>query len=944
MSATGRRTPSRWAATWAITRRELVSTFATPVGYVTVALVSCLLGAIFVAVSLRDGEPATLRVVMLAAAWTLLAAAPAIAMRSFSDEFRQGTWETLLASPIRPWQAVVGKFVACVLFLVVLLAVPVGAAGFALELHSDPDWGEIATGFGGLVLAGSAFIAIGILASTTTANQLVAFLLPVFALFALTLGSRALAVALPASWAPAAFAAEPLRRVEDFVLGLVDTSNVAYFVVASLAALVLASVALGRVREGGFGGRAPTRLRRLLARAETALFALGVLACAGAATALAGTPPLRREFDATKTRAYSLSPATEEFVARLPGDWSVALLLGESSADPASLRRVDEVLERMHEANPSLTTERVDPLDPASAAQYDALLGRLEAADAAALESWRPALEAAFRSYDSLRAFARDENAALHAALAAAPGDFPVRGQLEQLSGGLLQLTDAGDAFLAAVKGLLRTSASRPLPDWDGARSALIANDRLWSDQFATVATVSRNWATNAQLPESIRTWAAAHGHRFEREAGVRRAEQYALEELPDLAAAGVGRVIGQGECAVILSPRGSLAIPSWQIVPSRADLRSASGTARGRSTLGYDFAARAEQVIAGAMRSLTIERLPTVVFVHAEERSVLERSEDRNELVAMADALRTARFGVREWPVTRTDRPTEARGERFVFAVLPPLKRDGLQVSEREKRLIETTRSLLAQGEPTLVTFARNLLPVFGQRDPWDAVAADLGVSVDTGRVLLELVALAADRTETRPWQEIHRFETAHPIGAAVNGQSLVVNHPTPVSPISDRGQAVAVVEPSANRWLEDDWRSDAATVRTVPDGKRLGEPMPVVVAIEDFGPDRAERRSVVVGSGGWMLSSIADASQSLGGDRFVLTNPGNRALLIASVAWLAGLDPTSFGGAEREVARVHSVTDLTRAAWFALLVVGVPLAVAITGTGVALRRRRDA
>ncbi|MBL9149659.1 MAG: Gldg family protein [Phycisphaerae bacterium] len=935
--------PRRLATTLAIAKRELLATFATPAGYVTVGLVATLLCAIFVAATFRTGEPATLRAVLLAAAWTLLAASPAIAMRSFSDEFRQGTWETLIAAPIRPWQAVVGKFLACAIFLVVVLAIPVAATGAVLELHANPDWGEIGTGFAGLVLAGSAFIAMGILASTLTSNQLVAFLVPVFVLFALTLGSRALAAALPAEWAPAAFAAEPLRRVEDFILGLVDTSNVVYFVAITVASLVLASVSLARVRDGGFAGRSATRLGRLAARGETALFALAVIACVGAATALGGTASVRREFDATKTRAYSLSTATEELLAGLDGQWTIALLLGEDSADPASLRRVDEVLERMREANANVTVERIDPLDPASAARYDALLERLEASDAKAIAAWRPAIDRSFAGYDALRAFAREQNTALQAALATAPADLPIRPQLEQLSSGLLQLTDSGDAFIAAVRDLLRTSEARPLPDWDGARSALVANDRLWADQFGTVATLAKNWSQNPQLPPQVRAWAASRGDDFDREAAARRAEQYELEELPDLGAAGVSRVIGQGECAVILSPRGAAAIPSWQIVPARANL--ASNGARGRATLGYDFAARAEQILAGAIRSLTIDTLPTVVFVHAEDRSLLERREDRNELVAMADALRTARFGVREWPIGLAEKPTPARGERFVYAVLPPLKRDGLQVSERERRLLEVTRSLLSQGEPTLVTFARNLLPVFGQKDPWEIVAADLGLRVDTGRVILELLPVSADRTETRPWQEINRFESSHPIGAAINGQLLVANHPTPImrldgAPPNLRVAAVARVEPDANRWIEDDWRGDGNAVRSVPDAKRLSGPADVVVAVER--PDG--HRAVVVGSGGWLLSTIADASQSLGGDRFALTNPGNRALLIASVAWLAGLDPATFGGAEREVARIGEISDRTRATWLLILVAGLPVAVALVGTGVAMKRRRDA
>ncbi|MFO0828998.1 MAG: ABC transporter permease subunit [Phycisphaerales bacterium] len=931
----------------AIFRRELLATFATPVAYVTLALVAAILAAIFVLVTLRTGEPATLRVVFLAGGWALLAAAPAISMRSFSEEFRQGTWETLFSAPIRPWHAVLGKFLAGMVLLAVLLGVPTFTLGGVLELYGDPDWGEILAGYGGLLLAGGAFLSLGILASTLTANQLVAFLVPVFVLFALSLGSRAIGSALPTAWSSAAFGADPLRRLEDFVLGLVDTSNVVYFAAVTVTLLALACATIARVREGGFGGRGRSALARGAARAETLLFALGAVACAAAATALAGTPPLRGELDATKTRAYSLSPSTVELATSLTGDWSVALLVSGDHADPASLRRVDEVLARLREANPAIVTERIDPDDVSSAARYEALLDRLSAADAAAVAKWSPAIDRAFGTYDALRNFAREESAALQPVLQSLAADAALRPQLEQLAGGLLQLTDQGDAFIAAVRDLLRTTATQPLPDWEGARSALVANDRLWSDQFGTVATLARNWSTATSTPDALRAWAKARGERFERQAAALREEQLALEDLPELTCADVGRVVGQGECAVVMSPRGAIAIPSWQIVPA------ASANA-GRTLLGYDFAARAEELFAGAMRSLRIERLPMVCFVHCEPKSLLERADDRNELVGVADALRTARFTVREWNVVGGDRPTPAKGQSVVYVIVPPLKREGLQLAERERTLIERTRALLRAGEPTLVTFVRSLLPVFGQKDPWDAVAADLGVKVDTGRVILELVPTAADKTETRPWQEIDQVDSSHPIGAAVAGQPIMFSHATPIdvsaadaAPRDRVGsrRVVASVAPSANRWLEDDWRTGAERVKTVPGAKRFTSDAAVVVAIERDDPvAKRLARAVVVGSGGWMLSSLADVAQSLGGSRVVLANPGNRALLLASVAWLAGLDASGFGGSGREVARVATVSEAARATWFVALVLGLPFAVSSVGVAVWARRRRDA
>lgn len=933
----------------AIVRRELLALFATSVAWVTLGLLTLLLGAIFVVATLRTGEPATLRAVLLAAGWALLAAAPAISMRSFAEEFRQGTWETLLAAPIRPWHAVVGKFIAGVVLVATLVLVPTVACGLVLELHADPDWGEMACGAVGLILAGSSFLAVGIVASTLTSNQLVAFLVPVFSLFVLALGSRALASILPASWAPAAFAIDPLRRVEDFVLGLVDTANLVYFVAVTAAALSIASLCLGSVREGGFGGGARSGLGRGLFRIEAFLFALGAMAAAGAVAALAGTPLLRGELDATKTRAYTLSPSTSSLVAGLDGDWSIAALIATERADPGSLRRVDEVLERFADANPRVHVERIDPDSPAAAHRYDELLERLAQAYAEPLRAWEPVLAASFERYDALRAFARREQAAIATVLAAIPADdqsaAAVRSQLEQIGGGLLQLTNGGETFGTSVRDLVRTNPSRPLPDHDGARSALAANDRLWVDQCSTVAALAKDWARRNGLPEVVRAWATAHGANFEEEAKVLRTDQDALEALPPLALGDVGRVLASGECAVVLSPHGAIAIPSWQFVPS-AQAGPGGSASAGRGRLGFDFAARAEQVLAGAIRSLTVERMPLVVFVHCEDHSLLANAPDRNDVVAVADTLRSARFSVREWSVVGGERPVPARGQPVVWAIIPPLRREGLQLSDRERRLLELTGTLFAEGQPLLITVARNLLPVFGQRDPWSMVADLYGLTFDTGRVVLELVPVAADRLEPQAFQLVEKMSRQHPIGAAVNGQATMLNHPTPIQPAAGNAAVavIAAIEPSPDRWLEDDWRENSRVTREVPDAKRFTTPLPVVVAVER--KDQATgvtRRAVVVGSGGWLLSSLADVAQSLGGNRVVLTNPGNRELLLASVAWLAGIDLLG-GSAGREVARVDELTDSARAFWFVLLVGGVPALVGLVGVGVWWRRRRDA
>ena len=107
----------------------------------------------------------------------------------------------------------------------------------------------------------------------------------------------------------------------------------------------------------------------------------------------------------------------------------------------------------------------------------------------------------------------------------------------------------------------------------------------------------------------------------------------------------------------------------------------------------------------------------------------------------------------------------------------------------------------------------------------------------------------------------------------------------------------------------------------------------------------DRWQGRAVVVASGGWLLTSVADLSDDLGGGRTALVNPGNRELLLASVAWLAGRRGDPRGGLSgREVPRIESLGDGARRAWafgFGGVLSLAPLAVGAAFVG---RRRMRA
>ncbi len=921
----------------AVATREWRSTFVAPSGWIVLAIVGIVAAVAFFSGSFADARPATLRTVLLACGWSLLATAPAMSMRSFSDEFRLKTWETLFASPLSTAEMVIGKAIACA-GVVAASLVPVALLALPLEWYAAPDYGEIACGLLGLFLAGFAAGCLGIAVSSTTSSQAVAFLGAFFLWLGLVAGSRILTGALPLEYAPVAAGLDPIRRLEGFALGLFDSASIAYFLAIAGTAIAFAIVSLERVR-----GRAPAGLlARGAVGGERAFVLAGVVACAASAVMLLSRPVLRVELDATKTRAYSLAPSTVELLRGLEGSWQVLLFVDASESDPAVLRQIDEVLERFRDANASIDARRIDPADPASSGAFEEALAGLVASRAGDLARSEDAIARALAVYDRFRSESGSQPAGLRAAAQQLAADSPVRRTLEQLAAMFAQISTEGEEFRKGVVELSRTSATRPLPDIEGARSALAQGFRVWGDQLASAATLFGEWRGQQAIPQAVRNVASGRIAPYEELATAMASARQDLEALPGLEIDALGRELVKGEAAVVAGGGRLAVIPAWRIFPRNI---AASGADR----VSYSWGFRGEEVLSGAIRSIGAGSMPEVIFLHCERDSLLRARQDHTDLVAVADALRSAGFGVREWTPGRGERPIKQTGRPQVFVVLPALRRAQLDLAREEKLLVEEVARLVGDGESVLVTAGRSMLSVLGQPDPWQQVLSPFGLEPDAGKVVLELVAREDGTPEVRPWQLIERAPPESPLTQRLRGRSILFNQPMEIRraepmPAGVTVQTVVEVAPSPERWLADDWRGDGDGVREVPAGKALSTPL-AVAAIAERKIAGGTQRVALVGSGGWMLSSVADLSDNLGGGRTALVNPGNRELLLSTVAWLAGRgDLLDAGLSGREVPRIEGLSEAMQRTWalgFGAIVALGPIA---CGAAVIGRRRRRA
>ena len=156
----------------ALTKRELSSYFFSPIAYIVMTAFLVIEGYFF-AFILNRSQEAVLRYGMGNTPIILLFAIPIITMRLLAEETKSGTIETLMTAPVTDMEVVLGKFLASVCFVVVML-VPTLFYVLLLEWVGEPDYGPIVSLYAGLVLLGGTYVAIGLLASAFTRNQIVA--------------------------------------------------------------------------------------------------------------------------------------------------------------------------------------------------------------------------------------------------------------------------------------------------------------------------------------------------------------------------------------------------------------------------------------------------------------------------------------------------------------------------------------------------------------------------------------------------------------------------------------------------------------------------------------------------------------------------------------------------------------------------------------------------
>lgn len=241
---------------FAIFKKEINAFFASPIGYLVIA-VFLLLNGLFLWLfkgefNILDNGFADLSSFFLLSPWILIFLVPAVTMRSFADEKKQGTLELLLTKPISHFNIVFGKYFGA-LVLIIIALIPTLLYVFTISKLGNPegnlDIGSTIGSYFGLLFLVAAYSAIGVFASSLSDNQIVAFIIAVFICFFFYFGFEGLS---NYKLINDGFYIETLGMSSHFKSmsrGVLDTRDIIYFLSITALFIILTVLNIKRAHQ-----------------------------------------------------------------------------------------------------------------------------------------------------------------------------------------------------------------------------------------------------------------------------------------------------------------------------------------------------------------------------------------------------------------------------------------------------------------------------------------------------------------------------------------------------------------------------------------------------------------------------------------------------------------------------------------------------------------------
>jgi ABC-2 type transport system permease protein len=224
-----------------IARRELRSYFDSPIAYIVLVAFLLVTGWMFFSPFFLVGR-ADMRPLFapspFSPAMLLVILAPAVTMRLIAEERKSGTIELLSTLPLSDAQVILGKFFAAWGLIAIALLATTSYA-FSIALMGKLDWGPVIGGYVGMLLFSGSLLAVGVLCSTITKNQIVAFILG-FTVCAALYFVFWLQFFVPQAIAPLIEFISVSFHLDNLSRGVLDSRDIIYYLTLGSGALFLA--------------------------------------------------------------------------------------------------------------------------------------------------------------------------------------------------------------------------------------------------------------------------------------------------------------------------------------------------------------------------------------------------------------------------------------------------------------------------------------------------------------------------------------------------------------------------------------------------------------------------------------------------------------------------------------------------------------------------------
>lgn len=233
-----------------ITKKELKEYFSSPVAYIVIGVFALMVGVYFSRIVFVDNQ-ANLRKLFefIPLVWIIII--PALTMRSFAEELRNGTLEVLMTLPVTKLQIIFGKFISnfVIAFLMLMTTLP---AFITVNYLGNPDIGQTVTAYLGLFLVASVYIIIGLAISLNSKNQIIAFIISSFllAIFYM-IGEEDVLKVVPVRYHEIMEFIGLGAHFRSIARGVIDSRDVLYYISVMLVSFMLTSFSFNKIQNKG---------------------------------------------------------------------------------------------------------------------------------------------------------------------------------------------------------------------------------------------------------------------------------------------------------------------------------------------------------------------------------------------------------------------------------------------------------------------------------------------------------------------------------------------------------------------------------------------------------------------------------------------------------------------------------------------------------------------